>query len=452
LKVQRIVLVLLLAALFTAVFSSTAFALTEFQQGAGYQPGAYDRNAAQPTAFNWTRQSRFNGPQKPSLKWTFQTGNAIQKGVISSSVVIGTDGTVYVTSGNANLLYAINPNGTRKWGFPAGSVDGSSPPAIGSDGSIYFNATQGGLYALKPDGSQKWRFGDLMSNSQSEPIIGNNGTVYNVAEELTIFKTFLYAINSTNGSLLWKTALDEDWPFPTPAIAKDGTIYVASDKLYAIKTDGSIKWVSSIGGATNSSPTIASDGTIYVGSLDNNVYAFKPDGSMKWKFTTGDFVNSSPAIATDGTVYIGSLDKNLYALNPDGSKKWMFSTGGAVRSSPIISMNGIVYVGSYDGKVYAINPDGSPKWMAQTDHWIASPPAIGSDGTLYVSSMGGVVYAIVDSDVSGDINDDGLTNILDLILINQLRGPSTDNNIRADFNNDGVIDIKDLLIVAQHLK
>lgn len=79
-----------------------------------------------------------------------------------------------------------------------------------------------------------------------------------------------------------------------------------------------LKWMFTTGGDIYSSPAIGRDGTIYVGSFDNNLYAINTDGTLKWKFTTGGDIYSSPAIGKDGTIYVGSLDDNLYAINIDG--------------------------------------------------------------------------------------------------------------------------------------
>ena len=50
-----------------------------------------------------------------------------------------------------------------------------------------------------------------------------------------------------------------------------------------------------------------------------------------------------------------------------------------------------------------------------------------------------------------DVNGDGTTNILDLVLISQDFGKSASPNSRSDVNGDGVINILDLIVVAQHL-
>ena len=49
-----------------------------------------------------------------------------------------------------------------------------------------------------------------------------------------------------------------------------------------------------------------------------------------------------------------------------------------------------------------------------------------------------------------DVNRDGITNILDLILVGQNFGKAEPTNARADVNGDGVVNISDLVLVAGH--
>ena len=50
-----------------------------------------------------------------------------------------------------------------------------------------------------------------------------------------------------------------------------------------------------------------------------------------------------------------------------------------------------------------------------------------------------------------DVNKDGITNILDLILVGQNFGKTKPTNARTDINGDGVVNISDLVLVAVHL-
>ena len=116
-----------------------------------------DTAQAQPADSPWpmfcqnpqrTGRSPYSGPEVPTLKWSFTTGD-----MVWSSPAIGADGTIYVGS-NDNNLYAINPDGTLKWSGTTGDMVRSSP-AIGADGTIYVGSDDNNLYAINPDGSQK---------------------------------------------------------------------------------------------------------------------------------------------------------------------------------------------------------------------------------------------------------------------------------------------------------
>lgn len=88
------------------------------------------------------------------IKWTCQIN-----GRISSSPVIGADGTIYFGSDNYTL-YAVGADGRIKWGFYTRWYIDSSP-AIGIDGTIYVGSNDRNLYAINPDGppqAEKWTF------------------------------------------------------------------------------------------------------------------------------------------------------------------------------------------------------------------------------------------------------------------------------------------------------
>ncbi|MDI6828532.1 MAG: PQQ-binding-like beta-propeller repeat protein [Armatimonadota bacterium] len=223
--------------------------------------------------------------------------------------------------------------------------------------------------------------------------IGPDGTIY------IGVSSYLYALNS-NGTLKWRCTIDSVGR-SSPAIGEDGTIYVGSttDRLYAVNPNGTVKWSYLTGGDVTSSPAIGPDGTIYVGSTDGKLYAINSDGSLKWAVACDKEIHTtSPAIGPDGTIYIGSYDKNLHAINPDGSEKWRFATGGEVLSSPAITSDGnTIYFSSWDRKLYALSKSGTLLWtfpLALKYGSTSSSPAIGPDGTIYIGSNDGTLHAI----------------------------------------------------------
>jgi outer membrane protein assembly factor BamB len=322
------------------------------------------------------------------------------------SPVIGPDGAIYVGSDDNNL-YVINPDGSKQYFFTTGNdVDGSA--AIAPDGTVYFGSQDGYFYIFNVAKEFNLNF-PASAPIESSPTLGAGGTAYFGDDGNTIYAV-LPKPDAVHPHIKLKWTFSpigiEFLALGSPAMANN-RIYVGfaenDNELYALNNrHGKLKWASPIGGFS-SSPAIGKDGTIYVGTNDAKLYAINPDGSTKWSSSVlfGLPVLSSPAIGPDGTIYVGSgtpdigAAGNLYAFDPAGFEKWTFPTGLAVYSSPAISADGTVYVGSDDGNLYAINSaDGTLKWKFATAGAVTSSPAIGSDGTIYVGSGDGNVYAI----------------------------------------------------------
>jgi PKD repeat protein len=345
---------------------------------------------------NNTGLSPYTGPQTSNLVWTYTTSGAFNS---QNGPAIGSDGTLYIPNNGAKYLYAIYPNGSLKWKYPAtSSVWGV--PAIGSDGTIYFASKDYNLYALNADGTLKWKY-TAGAGIGGSPAIGSDGTIYFLCDDKKI-----YALNA-DGTLKWTYALPTltSTGHSGSAVGPDGSIYVSvvggdSLGLYVLNADGTLKWTYK-GSLVKlgTSPVIGSDGSIYIGSSDNNLTALNADGTLKWKYLTGGKLGNnygSAALGPDGTIYIGAYDKYLYAVNADGTLKWKYLTGSYVYSTPIVGADGTVYFGSNDKVVYALNADGTLKWSYTTGGTMVTSAAIGSDGTLYIGSTDNILYAFRD--------------------------------------------------------
>ena len=316
------------------------------------------------------------GVSAQEVRWALE-----ETGAYESSPAIGADGTIYVGSQDGNL-YAISPRGAKKWTFETGSPIGSSP-AIGADGTIYVGSGDRYLYAISADGKKRWAYqtGEAVYSS---PAIGRDGTVYVVSAGK------LYAI-SADGTENWAFQSREA-AYSSPVIAEDGTIYlVAAGKLYAISAEGKTKWA--YGTGLDSTPAIGRDGTIYVGSGDRNLYAISADGRKRWACETGAAVYFSAAIGADGTIYAGADDGKLYAISAEGTVKWTFDTGDSQLTTPAVGADGTIFVGSHYGKSFhAVAADGRDRWSF--DISVDSSPAIGADGTIFVGAGDGTLYAL----------------------------------------------------------
>ena len=231
-----------------------------------------------------------------------------------------------------------------------------------------------------------------------------------------LFTFFLALITYAQApTISWSYSLPDEVDRTAPAIANDGTIYIACNlgtrtaatppakpnpNFFAVNPDGNLKWETSISegnftkpDAIVSSPSISGDGSIYMGGQYGRIV-------FRLNATTGDTIRTkhintrmrytAPAFADNGTVYISGYskgDKGIRSLSIDlQTQNWVFGVGSDFNSTPAIASDGTIYAVSTDGNIYAINPDGTEKWNATYGVWVASAIAIGTDGTIYLSA------------------------------------------------------------------
>ncbi|OFX90130.1 MAG: hypothetical protein A2W99_17570 [Bacteroidetes bacterium GWF2_33_16] len=230
----------------------------------------------------------------------------------------------------------------------------------------------------------------------------------------------------TNPVIKWKYRTNGQI-YSSPVVLNN-VLYIGSNDsyLYAINTeDGSLKWKFKTGRRIKSTPCVVNE-TVYFGSSDSSFYAVDAStGVEKWHFKTGgetifsaknifginsgglncpdpwDFYSSSP-LYYNNAVYFGSGDSSIYCLNAEnGNKIWSYKTNGIVHSSPAV-YNNIVVCGSWDSKIYALDSKtGKLIWDFQsgTDTTyncfvgIQASPAI-ENGIVYCGSRDANLYAL----------------------------------------------------------
>ncbi len=313
---------------------------------------------------------------------------------ITGAPAVARDGTVYFGSLDRSV-YAIGPDGARKWTFATGGTIDTASPAVADDGTVYVGSNDGTLYALTAAGGLKWSkvFGSTIPVANS-PALAADGTIYLKAGD-----GFLYALDPADGATRWRFDTDGTETYASPSIAPDGTIYQGSDngRLYAVNPNGTQKWVFQGDNDIYTVPAIDAAGNVYFGVLNTGkLFSVNAAGQRRWEYTGAALgSSSSPALSPDGaTVYFGGYDKKLHAVNTaTGAARWTYTLGDEVRaSSPAVDANGVIYIGCYDFKVYALNPNGTLKRTWDTGNWVRSSPALA--GTrLYVGSNDDKLYA-----------------------------------------------------------
>jgi len=310
-------------------------------------------------------------------KWRFQTGGRIT----SSPTAYTLAGIERIVFGSEDKnVYALRAdNGEEIWRFPTyGEV--YSSPAIDKEGNIYIGSCDYNLYAITPDGQRKWTFftNDRVTSSPAIKYFTNrygelSKTIYIGSQD-----DYLYALYLDNGKPKWPPIDVGGNIFGSPAINYDGTIFIAAcdvigslayHKLLAINPGGTIKWEYEMRRGAYASPALYSDirsqltvGSILLGSYDNSLYSLTYDGLKDWAFPTrsdpgvqpGDIL-STAAVGEFGTVFVGSENHSVYAIDYEkGLVRWSYATGGPIHSSPVLSDDAVLYVGSFDKCLHAI--------------------------------------------------------------------------------------------------
>ncbi len=329
-----------------------------------------------------TGRVSFHLTHEPIATVVFRTGSGC-----SASPVIGPADTIYYGAYDRGF-YTVWPGGSVR--FPTTDMIVATS-AIADDGSVYFGTSGGALYALNGDGTAKWssplRVG--LSSLSGSVLIGDNGLIY-----FTSDAGYVYCADAATGSLKWSVYAGGQLRYGLAASPDGSVLYAPSSDgyVYAVNTNGTLKWKSKNAVSPSNAPAVGDDGTIYVGGTDRNLYALKPDGTQKWARQVYAKVTTTATIGFDGTIYFGSADLNLYALRPDGSIKWTYWVRETVYSAPIIDSAGQLIFGTPSGNVMAFNAaTGALSWTRALGTGIYSSPAASWDGSIYVLDGAGTL-------------------------------------------------------------
>ena len=248
------------------------------------------------------------------------------------------------------------------------------------------------MLSTQKTGETKWNY-KTNGSINSTPLVANGKVLF------LSYDGFFYALDQTDGKLLWKFKTEGE------SVFKVKDYYNGS-----FQPDYWDFYLSS---------AIEKDGVVYFGSSDFNIYALDiATGNKIWNYRTEGSIHSSPAISENSLV-VGSWDSNVYCIDiTTGKEKWTFATGKdiegyiwlGVQASPSID-NGTVYIGSRDAKYYALNiKTGDTLWSKDEfdKSWMPSSAAIGKDNIYTGSSDSFSFFSI--SKKTGHINYATKTN------------------------------------------
>jgi outer membrane protein assembly factor BamB len=273
---------------------------------------------------------------------TFNSGNitAIQSssgttvwqmnldGKIDTIPTIG-NGILVIGYSNQNQITAISTaTNTTLWNFITNGVVAASPAY--DNGRFFFGTLGGSFYCVSENGQLVWK-NPIGSAIETTPAIAY-GMVFFGADDGT-----LYALNSTNGNLVWQHNAGSELISP-PAAASNGILYQAttSGVLYAFNaTNGAELWTFPIGAGVTASPVL-DNGYLFLVDSNGVVHAIAdtnpavspapsplsslsppPSPSSASSFQSSNNPSSSPSLSFNPTVSPESASTSPNKSNSD---------------------------------------------------------------------------------------------------------------------------------------
>jgi len=339
-----------------------------------YFNGAYNDVTDDRTgSISWAYQWDFDNPTD-RITDKFHPGSVPKHGAILFPPAVGQDGSIYLlrthdyshpkglalSAFHPDWLWEIRPNGGI-CNLPAIADDETILFGTGADDRTALGNDKGSAWAVSSEGKKKWSY-------EFPPA------------------SFFPAHDFGGGAR-----------FPAkspacsqPAVAVDGTTYWLGHGVYALGSDGALRWAFDPG-EDFYFVCIADDGTVYALS-NGGLFALTPDGKQKWKysFEKSEYFQGHLAVGPDGTIYLTNTELGsrsaLLALTKDGALKWRNQSYG-FNGGPLVAPDGAIYedvleTAHYNTEVVALDPrNGGTRWNTPE---ASNLLVVASDGTLYI--------------------------------------------------------------------
>ncbi|RYE13545.1 MAG: hypothetical protein EOP51_29595, partial [Sphingobacteriales bacterium] len=316
-------------------------------------------------------------------------------------VVVNYRSTVFFSSLDG-ALYALDAsNGQLIWRLSNGQFHSGTPSVY--KGFVYINAMDG-VYAVDArKGTQKWKYAIPTSASWGGTEFFPSPVVVNDVVYIAAFDGYVYALNSADGTLKWKTKSSSGAPFISSVTLHNNMLYAGcgDSYLYALNTaSGNIAWKFNALNPIYSNPLIVGN-NVCIEAYAKNCYLLNgTTGSVIW--TTPGISNMSNATLADGKIFSGGGNSASAYDSNTGVQVWsiLFTPGGLIhseRSGPVID-DGKFYAGSNNGSLYAYDIATKNRlWTFNSitinGGYIYGSPVL-ADGRLYFGNNNGNMYAV----------------------------------------------------------
>jgi hypothetical protein len=341
------------------------------------------------------RASPYNGEKNMGgLEWELELG-----GYGSSPPVIGSGGSIYVSSrgegSGADSLYCFNQDGDIQWKeiFDVSSMKG---PVLDNQGNIVlaYSETEGNSYLVRYDQNGNQLLQREIDGSAIEyPIIDQEDHIFLVIRRLIEERYDSYSQNYlckyTTGFIpIWEYELPYSQDdYTLPAIAPDGSLYFNSYSFTALDEDGERIWSNHSLGSLY--PPLYHKNRIYLTTLFH-LACLDLSGEMQWLYTPEHGIMGSPlSLSSDDCIVFFDDDYYIYKVDLNGDLVWEQNTQSGSLTDPLCSADGFIFAHDHSN-VFKFDEQGRRMWdstylsasgMIGPDH--GEGIALSSDGSIY---------------------------------------------------------------------
>lgn len=339
---------------------------------------------------NPTGASVVKVPNGPRAQWQTRMNSSIMAELAADAHML------YVPTQDGALTALELRTGERIWSYhPSPGSDTSSPffttPAI-ANGVVFASWGDRWLYAIDAtQGKVLWQFESRTPSTFSTPVI-TDGLIYLASADN--YLAYALSVQAKSMSAQFSSGGSAHVATITPAVANGSLDIATSDgMLYAFDVlTRHLRWTYPVSTGSLTAP-VAAGGFVYVGTQDGHVVAIhQQSGQFGWDFLAGEYVRTKPTVL-NGALYLGSGQGDVYALDAaTGIQRWKYRVNAAAGSTPALT-SGRLYFTADDFALYALDAHtGSPLWRSQVSNTLLTSPLIVS-GTAYIGSDDGMVSA-----------------------------------------------------------
>lgn len=326
--------------------------------------------------------------------WTYQSG----ANVISTPAVI--NNTVVFGNQNGSIEALSLLTGKKVWQQKTGGPVFSSP-ATNNNQEIIIGSSDNFMYSFTQNGKTAWKL------KHDGPVLGSPVVDSNVVYIGSSDGRFS-AYNSVTGKPVWTYTGIGGAITSKATVSGDKVIFGAWDRnLYALnKTNGALLWKWNNGSAViNYSPAacipVVYDGVVYVVAPDRYLSAIDLEtGKTLWR-TNEATVRESIGISEDGKLVYGKTMQDTvvaFYTNREAPKlAWKASFGFGYEHVPsmLIEKEGKVFFGTKNGVVYCINPATQQIiWAYKIDNAMVNTVNVIDGQQVIASTMDGKVVLL----------------------------------------------------------